>query len=126
MCFFFLSFFPTALVVPQKNEQDTDPCPALQPESCATAAATQEFPGGAANVRLYPAAVLATPPGRPGLLHKACPGGQERTLQAVQLRLGQKRQALPQRVPKARQEGRVSGAGAAGSLAANLFILLTY
>lgn len=45
-------YFP-ALVVPQKDEQNTDPCPALQPKSCSTtSAASQEFPGGAADVCL--------------------------------------------------------------------------
>lgn len=74
-------------------------------------------------MRLQPAAVLAAPPGRPGLLHQARPGGQERTVQTVQLCLGQERQALPQRISKARQEGRVSGA--AGGLTVVVFILLS-
>lgn len=58
---------------------------------------------------LQPAAVLAAAARRPRLLHQAHPGGQERAVQAVQLRLHQEREALPQRRAQGGAEGRVSG-----------------
>lgn len=69
--------------------------------------------------------MLAAPPGWPGLLHQACLGGQKRTIQAVQLCLGQEWQALPECISKAREEGRVGGSPAAVDTVA-MFILLSY
>lgn len=68
--------------------------------------------------------MLPAPPGWPGLLHQACPGGQECTVQAVQLRLGQERQALSQRVSKARQEGWVSVAAGGLTVDINMFLII--
>lgn len=87
------------------NEQDTNPCFAIESEPRDLDAS----PVGAPVVCLHAAAVLAAPAGRPGVLHQTHFGGQERSVQAVQLRLRQERQALPECFPEGGAEGRVSG-----------------
>lgn len=86
------------------HEQDPDPRPALQPRP----PHPHPTASGASVLLLQPKAVLPAPPGGPRLLPQAHPRGPQRSLQAVQLHLSQEWEALPQRCPQTREEGRVS------------------
>lgn len=83
------------------DEQDSNPCFAFESESCGA----DRSSSGASGVRLHSAALLSAPSRGPGLLHQTHFGGQECPIQAVQLRLCQEWQALPQCFPKSGEEG---------------------